>query len=169
MPIRFSCWSCGKRYVVRDEIAGRVGLCSNCGHQMTVPSPSARVPDDALTPPPIPSLPIASAPDTKPCPFCAEQIKIEAKKCRYCGEMLDPILRSVQEHSRKSTHRDDADFSRGLAMLLSFCLPGMGQIYRGDTRKGVNWMLGTLAAYCCVILPGLVVHLLCIIDAGKVS
>jgi hypothetical protein len=26
--------------------------------------------------------------DTKPCPYCGEEIKTAAKKCKHCGEML---------------------------------------------------------------------------------
>jgi len=27
--------------------------------------------------------------DTKPCPFCAERVRADALKCRYCGEFID--------------------------------------------------------------------------------
>ena len=41
-------------------------------------------------------------PQMKPCPFCGEQIMETAKKCKHCGEFLDPVLRSSAEKSQQS-------------------------------------------------------------------
>lgn len=45
--------------------------------------------------------PILSTPieDAKKCPYCAEMIKLEAIKCRFCGVMIDPddVARQISE------------------------------------------------------------------------
>lgn len=33
--------------------------------------------------------------DTKQCPYCAETIRAEAVKCRFCGSLVDPTASSM--------------------------------------------------------------------------
>ena len=109
------------------------------------------------------------AADSKPCPFCRESIKIDARRCRHCGEALDPVLRASEEAARSGIVRRDPSFSPGVARVLSFFLPGLGHIYRGKLLSGFLWMIVTPLGYLCFILPGLILHLLCIIFSGKVD
>ncbi len=36
------------------------------------------------------------------CPFCSESIQPTARKCKHCGEFLDPVLRAANEARREA-------------------------------------------------------------------
>ena len=96
-----------------------------------------------------------NAPVTKRCPYCAEEIHAEAKKCKHCGEMIDASLRRQKK------------WNPGTAAVLSFFIPGAGQIYKGEIMEGIFWFVFIVVGYV-FILPGLVLHILCVMNAhGK--
>lgn len=57
--------------------------------------------------------------------------------------------------------------SPGIAAVLSVVVPGLGQVYAGRLLSGGLWFLGTCFAYSMVLLPGFLVHALCIWSAYK--
>lgn len=93
----------------------------------------------------------------KRCNFCSEIVLAEAKKCKHCGEFLDPELRA------RSLPRQR--WNPGTAALLSLLVPGGGHIYRSKPIKGFLWLLLVAAGYSFYIFPGIFLHLLSIIFA----
>jgi TM2 domain-containing membrane protein YozV len=53
----------------------------------------------------------------------------------------------------------------GVAAVLSVLIPGLGQLYTGRLLASVLWFLATGIAYWAVLLPGFLVHALCIWSA----
>ena len=90
----------------------------------------------------------------KKCPFCSEAILMDAKKCRYCGEFLDPQL--------KTSVSGRYQWNPSIAAALSLLVPGGGHIYRGKTVKGFLWLFLVAAGYSFYLLPGMILHGACI-------
>lgn len=57
--------------------------------------------------------------------------------------------------------------SREFAALFSLLVPGLGQMLRGHLIRGLLWLVIVLIGYLCFVVPGLVLHLMCVIYASK--
>jgi TM2 domain-containing membrane protein YozV len=56
-------------------------------------------------------------------------------------------------------------WSPGVAAVLTFFIPGLGQIYKGQVINGLVWFFLVTMGYAALILPGLILHFFCIIGA----
>src|SRR5262249_19512958 len=59
-------------------------------------------------------------------------------------------------------------YSPAVAAALSLLLPGAGHMSSGREKAGLVWMFGTLAGYLCLIVPGIILHILCVASATHV-
>ncbi|MCY3020032.1 MAG: hypothetical protein NTW87_13525 [Planctomycetota bacterium] len=74
----------------------------------------------------------AGSEPTKACPMCAETIKASAKKCRFCGTILDEGLRAEEEQRRReqalasmlAVVERTANAWRVLAVIVTACTVG---------------------------------------------
>jgi TM2 domain-containing membrane protein YozV/transcription elongation factor Elf1 len=118
------------------------------------------------------------------CPFCEEEILASARKCKHCGEYLDEryapqpqapqvIYQQPQQApsvnvsvNQSVTVPGRPRWSRGVAVLLSLLIPGLGQMYKGQVINGIFWFVVTVTGYI-LIIPGMVLHVCCVLGAAS--
>ena len=184
MPVRFVCPSCRKGVTAGDKFAGRVANCPGCGTPVDVPSAidvneysDSRPSIQTLAPPPAserlgdrPLSEAVPAADLVDCEFCGEEIKANARKCKHCGEYLDEELRKEKRHAGSAGQTSittPAEANPGIAALLSLIIPGAGQMYQNKVGQGIVWLVAVSIGYAMLIVPGLVLHVVCIVSAAS--
>jgi predicted RNA-binding Zn-ribbon protein involved in translation (DUF1610 family) len=123
-----------------DTAAGKKAKCPKCGGVINIPAsgveeeivdaeadtPSPFDNDDFAVEPPH-ALPTSTANgERKSCPMCGEMIARDAVKCRYCGEIFDPVLRA-QEQKKAKPAAGDSDLSP-LEWVVAILCSGIGCI-----------------------------------------
>jgi TM2 domain-containing membrane protein YozV len=56
-----------------------------------------------------------------------------------------------------------------VAAVLSLIIPGAGQIYKGRTLMGIAWLVLTVLGYLTLVLPGMLLHFICVFHAAAMS
>ena len=143
MPIKMNCPSCGKTLTAPDTAAGKKAKCPACAATMIVPagvydaeeigaaSPEPAPPpaEYGTTDDPFGAFPPQSSADAaapgeeparRPCPMCGELIIAGAAKCRFCGAVFDPRLRTSASLQRGQSYQGFAITSMVLGIIALF-------------------------------------------------
>jgi TM2 domain-containing membrane protein YozV len=90
------------------------------------------------------------------CPQCGTTYPYETELCPSCGYQVTPALPCNEKNP-------------WIAVLLSVFIFGAGQAYNGQIKKGIALLILTFLGLFAFILPGILVWLYGIYDAGMIS
>ena len=152
------CPKCGVK-ILRKESA----FCNACGSPLPISQP--------INPPPIVKQPVPEqnvrrqpAINGEVCPVCGAIVEAGRYYCNSCGAYMkeSPTPRvsapnNMENSERKQNHTILKEKSPFLAVLVSFFIPGAGQCYTDQWKKGIAlFMLAFISAILCIIVIGII-------------
>ncbi|MBZ3935831.1 zinc ribbon domain-containing protein [Methanimicrococcus blatticola] len=113
------------------------------------------------------------------CSNCGEPLKEYAIVCSNCGKPI-PGRSEVHETGREETRKESGTHSEEkvhaehvytnskqrnvdqskntfFALILSFFIPGLGQVYNGRFWKGVGFMIAVPLGTLLLLIPGIII------------
>lgn len=112
-----------------------------------------------------PANPISQKSNLTNCLDCKKEISARAVTCPHCG---CPMNTNESIHLMRSPE-PKKEWSPGIAAVLSLIIPGAGQMYKGQISTGLTWLLFVVIGYMLFVVPGLILHLICIFRAATVT
>lgn len=102
------------------------------------------------------SVPDSEIEQVRFCSRCGQPVTVAgAQFCKECGAPLAPTSVFVR----------DPGFSPVTAALLSI-VPGLGHVYKRQPGRGAIWFLAVLIAYGAATQLGVLLHIVCAINAA---
>src|SRR5438045_8967578 len=74
------------------------------------------------------------------CTKCGAEVPASSRFCQRCGDQPATVAPVVIVRSAKSPI---------VALILSFFISGLGQLYNGEIGKGVAFLIGYFIAWVC--------------------
>lgn len=96
------------------------------------------------------------------CPPCGREVSTDAHACPGCGHPFTTRTPAAPAVIMVNQPK----WNRGVAILLSVFFPGVGQMYKGQVFNGAVWLVIVALGYVFFIVPGLILHLCCIVGAS---
>ena len=99
----------------------------------------------------------------KICRQCGHSSPEEQPRfCSACGRHMDSECDTL---SSRGSIRGEDDKNQQVAVFCSSLIPGLGQIYNGESVKGFIFLFSTVVGLFLLLIPGLIIWIYSMYDA----
>ncbi|MGP8139935.1 MAG: hypothetical protein ACLQCW_08985, partial [Methanoregula sp.] len=86
------------------------------------------------------------------CPNCGAELQYaDAEICPKCGVRIKNPPAPAAKSGNAGASSDEIK-STGIAVVASFFIPGLGQIYCGKILRGIGILIGAIICACLIII-----------------